>query len=68
MEQRGTYLVPTIWALDSILQSGNPNRISAQSIAKAELAVQLRNEGMQRAVGSGVKITYGTDAGVFPHN
>lgn len=68
MEQRGTHLVPTIWALDSILQAGNPNRISAQSVQKAELAVRLRNEGMQRAVGSGVKITYGTDAGVFPHN
>jgi len=67
MEQRGTHLVPTIWALDSILQLGNPNRISTQSVAKAELAVKLRNEGMQRAIGSGVKITYGTDAGVFPH-
>ncbi len=67
MEQRGTHLVPTIWALDSILQSGNPNRISAQSIAKAELAVQLRNEGMQRAIASRAKISYGTDAGVFPH-
>ncbi|MBC5829039.1 MAG: amidohydrolase family protein [Candidatus Eremiobacteraeota bacterium] len=67
MEQRGTHLVPTIWALDSILQPGNPNHISAQSVQKAELALQLRNEGMQRAVGSGVTITYGTDAGVFPH-
>ncbi len=67
MQQRGTYLTPTIWALDSILQPGNPNKISAQSIAKAELAKQLRDEGMQRAVGTSVKMSYGTDAGVFPH-
>ena len=67
MQQRGTHLVPTIWALDSILQPGNPNRIPPGSVHKAELARDLRNEGMQRAVASGVKITYGTDAGVFAH-
>lgn len=68
MEDRGTYLTPTIWALDSILQPGNPNKVSAGGIAKAELAARLRNTGMQRALASRVKITYGTDAGVFPHS
>ncbi len=67
MQQRGTHLVPTIWALDSILVPGNPNHISAQSVQKAEYAATVRNEGMQRAVASSVTITYGTDAGVFPH-
>ena len=67
MQQRGTHLVPTIWALDSILQPGNPNKISAQAVQKAEYAAQLRNEGMKRVIASGVTITYGTDAGVFPH-
>jgi len=67
MEDRGTYLVPTIWALDSILQPGNPNKVAPGSIQKAELAAQVRNEGMQRALASRVKFAYGTDAGVFPH-
>jgi len=67
MVQRGTYLVPTIWALDSILQPGNPNKIAAGSLEKAHLAAQLRDEGMRRALASGVKLAYGTDAGVFPH-
>jgi imidazolonepropionase-like amidohydrolase len=67
MEDRGTYLTPTIWALDSILQPGNPNKVSSNGIEKAHLAATLRNEGMQRAVASRVKISYGTDAGVFPH-
>ncbi len=67
MVQRGTHLVPTIWALDSILQPGNPNHIPETSIQKAEYAAQLRNAGMHRAVASSVKIAYGTDAGVFPH-
>jgi imidazolonepropionase-like amidohydrolase len=68
MEQRGTRLVPTIWALDSILQPGNPNHIPQGSVDKAEYAAKLRNEGMQRAIASSVVIAYGTDAGVFPHH
>lgn len=67
MEQRGTYLTPTLWALDSILQPGNPNHISANGLQKAEYAAKVRNEGMQRALASRVKFSYGTDAGVFPH-
>jgi imidazolonepropionase-like amidohydrolase len=67
MQQRGTHLVPTIWALDSILQPGNPMHIPAGSVQKAEYAATIRNAGMQRAIASSVTITYGTDAGVFPH-
>ncbi len=67
MEDRGTYLTPTLWALDSILQPGNPNHINAQSVQKAEYAREVRDEGMRRAVASRVKFSYGTDAGVFPH-
>lgn len=67
MHQRGTHLVPTIWALDSILQPGNPNHIPPTSVKKAEYAAELRNAGMHRAIASSVTITYGTDAGVFPH-
>ncbi len=67
MQQRATYLVPTIWALDSILQPGNPNHVPADSLDKAHRAAKLRNEGMQRAIATNVKFAYGTDAGVFPH-
>jgi len=67
MSDRSTRLVPTIWALDSILQPGNPNKIAGDSLEKAHRAAVLRNAGMQRAIASGVKIAYGTDAGVFPH-
>ena len=67
MQQRGTYLVPTIWALDSILQPGNPNNISSNGLEKANFAARVRDEGMKRAVATSVKFAYGTDAGVFPH-
>ncbi len=68
MQERGVYLVPTIWALDSILVPGNPNKISQNGLDKANSAAKIRNAGMQRAVASSVKIAYGTDAGVFPHD
>jgi imidazolonepropionase-like amidohydrolase len=68
MHQRDVALVPTIWALDSILVPGNPNKISQNGLDKANSAAKIRNAGMQRAVQSNVKIVYGTDAGVFPHN
>jgi imidazolonepropionase-like amidohydrolase len=68
MQQRGTNLVPTIWALDSILQPGNPNHVPPTSVQKAEYAASLRNAGMHRAIASSVIIAYGTDAGVFPHS
>jgi len=67
MQQRGTHLVPTVWALDSILVPGNPNHIPEGSVHKAQNAAKLRDEGMQRALASSVSIAYGTDAGVFPH-
>ena len=67
MKDRGTYLVPTIWALDSINQPGNPNHIPQNSLDKAMKMTELRNNGVHRALGTGVKFAYGTDAGVFPH-
>jgi imidazolonepropionase-like amidohydrolase len=67
MKDRGTYLVPTIWALDSILQPGNPNHIAQDSLDKAKMMTTLRNDGVHRALATGVKFAYGTDAGVFPH-
>jgi imidazolonepropionase-like amidohydrolase len=67
MKDRGTYLVPTIWALDSINQPGNPNHIPQNSLDKARMMTGLRNDGIHRALAAGVKFAYGTDAGVFPH-
>ena len=45
MQQRGTNLVPTIWALDSILQPGNPNHIPPGSVQKAEYAARFAIRG-----------------------
>lgn len=67
MKQHGTYLVPTLWALDSVLAAGNPDDKLASEIAKAKQIISLRDPGFRRALETGVKIAYGSDAGVFPH-
>lgn len=67
MRERGTALVPTIWALDSILESGNPNHIPPNLLEKASQVTRLNDAGMQRAIAANAKIVYGTDAGVVPH-
>jgi imidazolonepropionase-like amidohydrolase len=67
MRERGTYLVPTAWAADSIRlgQTGTPT--PAAIMEKAQHACALRDEGIQRALAGGVRFAYGTDCGVFPH-
>ncbi len=68
MRQRGTALVPTLWASESILaQSAGAVRYPPELIEKAERAIAARDAGMQRALAAGVSIAYGTDCGVFPH-
>lgn len=67
MAQRGTYLVPTVWASESIRRGETGATYPAALIAKAEQACALRDDGFRRAVAAGVRFAYGTDCGVFPH-
>lgn len=68
MRRRGTVLVPTLWASESILaQAGGAVRYPPELIEKAERAAAARDAGMQRALAAGVTFAYGTDCGVFPH-
>jgi imidazolonepropionase-like amidohydrolase len=67
MRERGTYLVADIYNDDYILAEflklGYPQRI----IDKERLVGRLQRENFQRAVRAGVKIAFGSDAGVYPH-
>jgi len=68
MRERGTMMVPTLWASESIVaQKDGAVQYSAELIEKAEHAIAARDAGMQRAIAAGVTIAYGTDCGVFPH-
>ncbi len=67
MLEHGTYLVPTLYTLDFIIDEGEAWGIPQYSIDKAaSMAVQQR-ERLRKAYEAGVKFAYGTDAAVFPH-
>lgn len=67
MKARGTFLVPTLYALESILLPGNPYKIPEGSLAKARTILPLRKAGFKVALEAGIPIAYGTDIGVFEH-
>ena len=67
MKARGTFLVPTLYALEAILLPGNPLKLPEGSLAKARAILPLRKAGFKAALDAGVPIAYGTDIGVFDH-
>jgi imidazolonepropionase-like amidohydrolase len=64
MKKRGTYLVPTLYLEDWMLEKGNlpafyhQKMIDVSAVAKSNI---------KHAMQAGVKIAMGTDAAVYPH-
>lgn len=67
MKERGTWLVADIYNDDYILSEYARLGYPASTIEKEKKVGRLQRESFQAAVKAGVKIAYGTDAGVFPH-
>jgi imidazolonepropionase-like amidohydrolase len=65
MKQKGTYLTPTLMASEYIM--GKIGQYPPAIQAKAKAATEARSEMFRNAVKLGVKISFGTDAAVFPH-
>ena len=63
MIARGTYLVPTTYLVGAVNMDALPEPIRM----KAESIMPIAVESTRRAVRAGVKIAFGTDAGVYPH-
>jgi imidazolonepropionase-like amidohydrolase len=64
MKKNGTYLVPTLYLEDWMLEKGNLPAFYHQKMVDVS-AVAKHN--IQHAMESGVKIAMGTDAAVYPH-
>jgi imidazolonepropionase-like amidohydrolase len=64
MKQHGTYLVPTLYLEDWMLEAGHLPAFYQQKM-KDVSAVAKGN--IKRALQAGVKIAMGTDAAVYPH-
>ena len=65
MKNKGTYLTPTLMATEWIL--GKIDNYPPALQAKAKAAGAARTEMFRNAVKMGTKISFGTDAAVFPH-
>jgi imidazolonepropionase-like amidohydrolase len=65
MRAKGTYLVPTLLAGE--WTGGKAQKFPPEIAAKARAALAARSDMFRRALKSGVKIAFGTDAGVSPH-
>jgi len=67
MKERGTYLVADIYNDDYILTEYSRLKYPDKIIEKERQIGRLQRENFQRAARAGVKIAFGTDAGVYPH-
>jgi imidazolonepropionase-like amidohydrolase len=67
MKESGTFLVADIYNDDHIIAEYTRKGYPAKIIEKERLVGRLQRENFQRAAKAGVKIAYGTDAGVYPH-
>jgi imidazolonepropionase-like amidohydrolase len=65
MKSKGTFLVPTCMA--GQWTGRKLDRFPPPVAAKAKAALDAHDDMMRRAIRSGVRIAFGTDAGVGPH-
>jgi imidazolonepropionase-like amidohydrolase len=66
-KQHGTYFDMDIYNDDYILAEGAKNGIFEESLAKERMIGRKQRETFKAATQAGVKMTFGTDAGVYPH-
>src|SRR3954447_13906736 len=65
--QHGTWFDMDIYNDDYILATGTANGTEQQSLDKERMIGRQQRETFRRAVKAGVKMIFGTDAGVYPH-
>lgn len=63
MKKRGTFMVPTVY-LTTVL---DPNMLPPTLKRKAEYMLPKMQDNLRKAIENGIKIAFGTDAGVYPH-
>jgi len=67
MKSHGTYLVADIYNDDYILGKAVEFGLPKENVEKERMVGRLQRENFAKAVAAGVKIAFGTDAGVYPH-
>ena len=67
MKERGTWLVADIYNGDYIATVGRKEKWPEDYLRKNDETTEAQRVGFRKAVAAGVKIAYGTDSGVYPH-
>ena len=65
MKKKGTFLTPTLMATEWIMSKLDNYPLALQ--AKAKAAAAARSDMFRNAVKMGLRISFGTDAAVYPH-
>jgi len=66
-KQHGTWFDMDIYNDDYILATGTKNGTEQESLDKEKMIGLKQRQTFQRATRAGVKMLFGTDAGVYPH-
>ena len=68
-KRSGAYYVPTLSTVNGYLEriATNPNAYSPEVREKIDWRIQITGAALRKAVPAGVKIAFGTDAGVSKH-
>jgi len=67
MIDRKTFLVADIYNDDYLLGKAIEFHLPQESIEKEKLVGRIQRENFAKAVKAGVRVAFGTDAGVYPH-
>lgn len=65
--ENDTYLSMDIYVTEYILSEGKAAGILEESLAKERTVGKTQRESFKKAVDAGVKMVFGSDAGVYPH-
>ncbi len=67
MVEAGTYLVADLYDGDYIMEVGPTLGYSDEVMRKTRETTDVQREGFAKAIRAGVKLAFGSDAGVIPH-
>jgi len=67
MKEHGTYLVPTLYLGDWMVDNAGLTRLPPPLLAKAQEVIPAARKNIAHAFSAGVKVAFGTDAAVYPH-
>jgi imidazolonepropionase-like amidohydrolase len=66
-KKNGAWFSMDVYDDDYILAEGAKNGVFAESLEKERMIGRAQRETFKRGVAAGVKMVFGTDAGVYPH-